>query len=254
MRYRSSYGNVVLPLLIAGLAVVALLPGGDAPATSGSTPAQAAVLSTAPTPEPIAVARVGNAMLSPIPLTEAMPATPMAAVPDATAKLTPVPPAVETTASIGDEPGATPPVGTGKSTFVGGSAVNMRAGPSKSTATVTVLQPGEPLQVMEESDGWTYVATLAGETGWVSSRFLGNSAPAPKATAAPKSEERSASTGTTIRARGAVTVRSGPSMMSERLFVVEPGERIQIAETRGSWARVILESGISGWVRVRRND
>jgi SH3-like domain-containing protein len=175
----------------------------------------------------------------------------MAAVPEAGAAEA-APPPVETTAAIPDEPAEKPARTARGSSFVGGSAVNMRVGPSKDTATVTVLQPGEPLQVMEESEGWTYVATLAGETGWVSSRFLGNSAPAPKAMA-PKSEERSNSTGSTIRVRGAVTVRAGPDTDSDRLFVVQPGERIRIAETRGNWARVILDSGISGWVRVRRN-
>jgi hypothetical protein len=32
--------------------------------------------------------------------------------------------------------------------------------------------------------------------------------------------------------------------------VLEPGERVVIAEQRGRWARVIVDGGVSGWVRL----
>lgn len=255
MLARYAYGRYILPLVAGGIAVAFLLPGGNNDTTVAAVATPVRV--NGPNAEPIAVARVGTALLTPIPLTELAPevtATP--AVPNAAAAtLAPTP--VETTASVSEPPATVPE--SGEPSVVGGRAVNLRVGPSKATASLAVLQPGEPVQVLEKSEGWTYVATLSGDTGWVSSGFLGRDAPA--AAVAPKREERAAKAsdvgspnGKSIRAGGPVTVRSGPSSMSERLFVIEPGEPIRIAETRGSWARVVLSNGISGWIRIRRAD
>lgn len=252
MRSRFLQARYLVPLVAGGLAVVFLLPGGDPQQTSALS-ATAPARVNGPEPEPIAVARVGTPALAPIPLAETFPEAPATtAVPNAAAAS--AAPPVETTASIPEQP-APKPVADGEPSFVGNRAVNLRAGPSKDTASLAVLKPGDALQIIEESEGWTYVATAAGDTGWVSSPFIGASAPAPKAAAtAPKTDERPANVGNAIRANGPITVRSGPSTLSERVFTIQPGETLRIAETRGGWARVVLDGGVSGWIRVRRAE
>lgn len=55
---------------------------------------------------------------------------------------------------------------------VGGTAVNMRGGPSKDDVLIATLQPGDAVRVTGQNGSWVQVITATGATGWVSSRFL----------------------------------------------------------------------------------
>ena len=57
--------------------------------------------------------------------------------------------------------------------------------------------------------------------------------------------------GQSARLGGDAALYAAPSRGAERLFVLEAGERVTVAETDGSWARVVLRSGATGWVRMR---
>ena len=139
---------------------------------------------------------------------------------------------------------------------VGSSALNVRAGPSSSTAKLFVLQPGTQVATAESDGSWVRIVTSDGQEGWVFRRYLSTGAAAhePAVTEA-RAEARDAVTEArpqqrTARIAGRVPLRAAPSGRSERLFVLEPGERVVIAEQRGRWARVIVDGGISGWVRL----
>lgn len=163
---------------------------------------------------------------------------------------------------------------------VGDKALNMRVGPSKSTARVATLQPGQPVTISERNRNWVLVTTVNGESGWVYSTYLtglppengaaageavvaDNAMPAreaeqPQQTVAAREQIRQDDNDEPSRddrryahIRGDVVLRSGPSRRAERLFVIPAGERVAIAEVEGRWARVVLESGASGWVRIR---
>lgn len=149
---------------------------------------------------------------------------------------------------------------------VGDNGVNMRVGPSTKTGVIRTLQPGEALAMGETDRGWVSVRTEDGASGWVYSSYLtgpalaeaGLKQPVPETVqvrqTAEESESRpSMSTGAEHYARaGSDTyLRAGPSQGTERLFVLPAGERVAIAEVRGGWARVVLRSGESGWVRIR---
>lgn len=70
---------------------------------------------------------------------------------------------------------ATPAVAT--------AAVNVRSGPATSHGVVDTLLPGENVEVTEcVANGWCYVQHN-GPNGWVSSNYLGATAPAPAAPA-----------------------------------------------------------------------
>ena len=138
------------------------------------------------------------------------------------------------------------------------TAVNVRAGPSTSNAKLFVLQPGEPVRMSATDRGWVEVITASGETGWVYSRYLEQGAGAirnepteiERAAIAPSQPKREPS-GRAARLGGNAALYAGPSTRSERLFVLEAGERVTVAETDGNWARVVLRSGATGWVRMR---
>ena len=149
-----------------------------------------------------------------------------------------------------------------KALQVGSVAVNMRSGPSTSNGVIRTLQPGEPLIYGETSGGWVSVTTEAGETGWVYNRYV--TGPALPESTSPRKPERQASVdrepapkkkqvsnGRYARVGSDVYLRAGPSQSTERVFMLPAGERVQVAERRGNWARVVLPSGASGWVRVK---
>lgn len=152
------------------------------------------------------------------------------------------------------------------------TAVNVRSGPSSSNAKLFVLQEGQTVRTLAEDGGWVEVLTGDGGTGWVYSRYLDLGGPgeavvahageAEQAIAEPErqepvevasaaAEEAPEYEGRSARLGDDVALRAGPSRGSPRLFILERGERVKIAETRGDWARIVLRSGVSGWVRIR---
>jgi SH3-like domain-containing protein len=146
---------------------------------------------------------------------------------------------------------------------IGSTAVNLRAGPSTATATVTVLQPGQPVQTGESDGGWIEVTLPDGTTGWVYARYLASvatvaAAETPPAAAAPAAKPGKAVVsgkgsngnleGRTARIDAALVARSRPSSGASRVFRTEPGERVRILDVRGNWLHIVTSDGYSGWI------
>lgn len=147
---------------------------------------------------------------------------------------------------------------------IGSSAVNLRAGPSSDTATVTVLQPGQVVQTGQSDGGWIEVTLGDGTTGWVFSRYLASNAstattastdttdladkPEPKATIQGKGNGDLE--GRTARIQSALNARSKPNSSAPTLFQTEPGERVRILDVRGGWLRIRTADGSSGWIKA----
>ncbi|HZY67398.1 MAG TPA: SH3 domain-containing protein [Devosia sp.] len=152
---------------------------------------------------------------------------------------------------------------------IGRSAVNLRAGPSTATASITVLQPGQAVHVGEDDDGWVEVTLPDGTTGWVFSRYLASVAPAqapaaPKKAEAKKAEPKKTETreakakvqggggnleGRTARIDGALIARAQPDGDAKRIFRTSPGERVKILDSRGKWLRILTADGSTGWIQ-----
>ena len=149
---------------------------------------------------------------------------------------------------------------------IASKAVNLRAGPSTDTATLTVLQPGQAVHAGTIDNGWAQVTLDDGTTGWVYSRYLASVAatlPAeePKTepvrtTAAVDSEptERAVVSGgdgnlkgRTARIEARLAVRSAPN--GATLFRTEPGERVRILGARGDWLKIRTADGTTGWIQ-----
>jgi len=157
-----------------------------------------------------------------------------------------------------------------RSDSIGASAVNLRAGPSSDTATITVLQPGQPVQTGESDGGWVEVTLPDGSTGWVYSRYLASSArlaaldpgdgnSSSGTTSAKSDDEDSPSSKAKVNARGnlegrtaridaSLLARAKPNGRSPGVFRTEPGERVKIVDVRGKWLRIVTADGSSGWI------
>ena len=156
-----------------------------------------------------------------------------------------------------------------RSDSIGPSAVNLRAGPSSDTATITVLQPGQPVQTGESDGGWVEVTLPDGSTGWVYSRYLASSARLAALdpgdgnsngnASAKTDDEDSPSSKAKVKARGnlqgrtaridaSLLARAQPNGGSRGVFRTEPGERVKIVDVRGKWLRIVTADGSSGWI------
>ena len=248
-----------LPLTIAvstialGAALLLLVPSGE-PTVRAAAVAEASAAVAADRPgvtaapetstDEIVTAGTGPATLP----TVAAPETSAPAPQVATLSVTPTPIDTQTAAEVdaaAAKADAAPPAGD--LVHVGSSAVNVRAGPTTAARRLFVLQPGEAVTAAEVADGWAYARYLNGVPG------MENEAPAakPAAPASTAKKEPRQVSGQTVRLAGPVTLRDGPSKFAARLFTLERGERLTLAETQDGWARVVLPNGVSGWIQIR---
>lgn len=171
------------------------------------------------------------------------------------------PPAPQTT-EITKEIPATPAIDPSlRADAIGRSAVNLRAGPSSSSATVTVLQPGQSVHVGMSNGGWVEVTLDDGSQGFVYARYLASSAAMAVAEPTPPeaTETRPAATetgpakiafeGRTVRIEASIIARSLPAGTARQLFTTEPGERVRVTSVRGDWLQIETADGSSGWIR-----
>lgn len=126
--------------------------------------------------------------------------------------------------------------------------VHVRAQPTTSSESLTVLNVGQTLPAHGSENGWTEV-TYAGRTAYVASAYLiGSSNDAPSS---------SESNGTQSAAKGTVyttvnlNLRSGPSLRDSVIRVAQRGTRLELTGTvSGDWAQLTY-SGRTLWAASR---
>jgi SH3-like domain-containing protein len=252
---RRSRFVVVGALLGAGLAAVVLLPGRQATVANAETTHVA--LTSVSSPSPDLLKRLDAAVAPPMDT----PAT--AVAPDQTDAASVQPVSLTTGVDLASPTAAVNPAASLKSDTVGGSAVNLRAGPSSSAQQLSVLQPGETIQTGQTIGGWVQVTRADGSTGWVYSSYLSSSG-AVAATSTPKAQPARAASAQpravikgdtgdledrTARIASRLPAYARPRDSAQSIFTFEPGDQVRIAEVRGDWLRVETDEGISAWIR-----
>lgn len=252
MRHRAL---AIVTVLALGMGALALIPGRPTPTVAPIEAEPTTVaLASASTPNPALLRRLDAEVAPPIVAAAPEPVKVAIASPVST-------PAVAAGTDLAAS--AAPAVDLSlKPASIGRSAVNLRAGPSSSSAQLSVLQPGEAVQIGETSGGWVKVKRADGSSGWVYSSYLaGNSGgtattptdqPARIATAAqPRAvvhgdgdlEDR------TARIASRLPAYSRPSDSAQSVFTLQPGDEVYISEVRGNWIRVETEDGMTAWIR-----
>ena len=267
MRYNQlSLLRYGLPVAVLGLGALMLVPGNDESTVRASSVAEVAPR-TAPSylaASPDLVRQL-EASLAPPVSTENVAAREAARPEPLVSTTVPVAPEVLAAARAPETAVEATNIDPDKALRVGDSGVNMRVGPSTTTGVIRTLKPGEQLAMSEAQGSWVSVTTEDGESGWVYASYLNGPALAAAGVETEPKRERvreakqaeephrseSRREGRTARVAQDTYLRAGPSQGTERLFVLPAGERVTVAERRGGWARVVLRSGASGWVRVR---
>ena len=161
---------------------------------------------------------------------------------------------------------ATPP----DSGSVGPIAVNLRSGPSTGSATLAVLDAGQPVKTGQTSGGWIQVTLADGTSGWVYGSYLAGNvptstttaksgpensdAPAPRRVAtAPKPRavihgDASDLEDRTARIASRLAAFSKPLDSAPSIFTLQPGDQVRIAQVSGDWLKVETPDGLAGWI------
>lgn len=268
-------------LLGCGVLVVALLPAGHntvAPASGPAGPAKAGAAATIASISPASAATAAAPAQAVASVAGNVPAAAQpAAFTSSSGGATAVPavadgasPVSSVTSTIAPDWSAYLPHGAGAATpkpvpaglsdgHVGAIAVNLRAGPDGTADKLDVLQAGEAVKVAETNGNWVHVYRADGSDGWIYGRYLAGAPDAPAANP-PATATATASTtptaqpsaqslvGRYARMEGEVPLRSAPAGYSQTLFMLQPGERVRITDTRGGWMRVTTEDGYAGWI------
>ncbi len=168
------------------------------------------------------------------------------------------------------------------------TALNVRARPDRTLAKLFVLQPGALVKIDRTCGKWAKIFTADGKSGWVyGSYFTAADADQPRvaqgdhplsvAVAAPPAAAVAVDEKPTLSAdddqlgvftgRGPdpkwtskkskafllandTVMRTSPSKRSRKLSVIEGGSKLLVDEWKGSWARVVLSDGRSGWINA----
>lgn len=135
---------------------------------------------------------------------------------------------------------------------IGGSAVNLRAEPTTASSALTVLTPGLSVTLGDRQGGWVHVQS-GDQVGWVYSSYIeGMGRPATPQNVTTTADLRpSVAPGKILRAGIGTAVRDQPELGARRLYTLDPGERVRVAESNGKWVRIVTATGESGWVQLR---
>jgi cell wall-associated NlpC family hydrolase len=129
--------------------------------------------------------------------------------------------------------------------LVGAERINLRAAASMEAGVVRQIDPGTKLKIVGKTGSWWRVqvpgsAEAAFVAGWVVEPLLPGESGA-------KAEKPAAAAKALWVAEDCVNVRGGPSTDHERVAQVTRGDRLEVLESAGEWARVRCGQAV-GWV------
>lgn len=114
--------------------------------------------------------------------------------------------------------------------------LNLREGASTKHNVKEVLDKGENIKIVSESNGWYKVKTSDKETGWSYGKYIDASK--------KEKEEASAIKGTVTEY---LNFRKGPSIEDEIINVHEKGAKLKVLSKKGDWYKVKTSDGEVGW-------
>ena len=114
--------------------------------------------------------------------------------------------------------------------------LNLREGASTEHNVKEVLDKGENIKIVSESNGWYKVKTSDNETGWSYGKYIDASK--------KEKEEASAIKGTVTEY---LNFRKGPSIEDKIINVHEKGAKVKVLSKKGDWYKVKTSDGKVGW-------
>ncbi|WP_144460903.1 SH3 domain-containing protein [Siminovitchia fortis] len=129
-----------------------------------------------------------------------------------------------------------------------GSSLNVRSKASTSGSVIAKLSSGSKVSVQSESGGWAKI-TVSGKTGYVSTAYLGSSAPAnkPAANKVPSTSTKTVTKYVNVNPGSSLNVRSKASTSGSVIAKLTSGSKVSVQSESGGWAKVTV-NGKTGYV------
>lgn len=125
--------------------------------------------------------------------------------------------------------------------YIKGSNVRLRSGPSTSSGIICTCNNGAMVTLNSVSNGWAYVTTSDGKTGYVAAAYLSYSPLSEYNAPAQTQSSTGYIKGSNVR------VRSGPSTSYSILTTLNNGTPVTVTSQNGSWTGINC-NGTSGYV------
>lgn len=170
---------------------------------------------------------------------------------------------------VKDEPAAANSVSVNRTRYSSGD-LRLREKPGKDGAYMLTIPAGTKLTELTVLGSWSQVQMSDGLKGYVNNEYLtanrpptnGTSAGTPEKTSKPVSTENSANAPTaskpaddgfvtdkkTLYATAALNVRSGPGTGYSKMGSVSKGTKVTQLSRKGSWSKIKLDDGSTGYV------
>jgi len=111
------------------------------------------------------------------------------------------------------------------------NTANIRSGPGMDYKTVTTLQGGADILILETKSDWHRVKTSDGKTGWVIRSLIDE-------------QQLEQIVITTDKA----ALRKGPGENYKKFVILIKGKTFTLISERGNWYNILLPDGNNGWV------
>lgn len=128
---------------------------------------------------------------------------------------------------------------------VNADALRLRSEPSTDSSTVTYLNNGATVEVLEDLGDWYYISAN-GSTGYVSAEYISFKS-SSSSTSSARAESAAGQIG--VITGDLVNFRGGPSMDDEILTTLTGGSEISIISVEGEWCSTEVD-GQQGYVKA----
>ncbi len=136
--------------------------------------------------------------------------------------------------------------GSTSSNYTTTAKVNLRNGPSTSSAVVTEVPKGATVTVTSTSNGWSAV-TYDGKSGYIASQYLAAAGTTPNTTVTGNTGAAGSTSATTT---ANVNLRDAASTSGKVLTTVPKGASVTVTGTSNGWASVTY-NGTSGYMSTK---
>lgn len=117
--------------------------------------------------------------------------------------------------------------------------LNFRKGPSTDEKIISVLQTGEKVKILSQSNGWYKVQNSSGKVGWAYGKYI-------------KTSDKKDDTNGTFK--DTANVRKGASTKYSVIETLKKGQKVKVISSLDGWYKIKCPDGQVGWTHGSHID
>lgn len=117
--------------------------------------------------------------------------------------------------------------------------LNFRKGPSTDEKIISVLQTGEKVKILSQSNNWYKIQNTSGKVGWVYGKYI-------------KTSDKKDDTNGTFK--DTANVRKGASTKYSVIETLKKGQKVKVISSLDGWYKIKCPDGQVGWTHGSHID